>query len=84
MCSSDLTEIRIIPADGKLLRNIPIGGVIGIDEIGKYLCVRYRDCGSDASPSMLYIPLDAFPTPDDAARFLATVAPLNPTTNQTI
>ena len=81
---TDDTEIRIIPADGKLLRNIPIGGVIGIDEIGKYLCVRYRDCGSDASPSMLYIPLDALPTPDDAARFLATVAPLNPTTNQTI
>lgn len=81
---TDDTEIRIIPEDGKLLRCIPIGWVIGIDEIGKYLCVRYRDCGNDTSPSMLYIPLDAFPTPDDAARFLATVAPLNRTTNQTI
>ena len=78
LVETDDTEIRIIPEDGKLLRSIPIGWVIGIDEIGKYLCVRYRDCGNDASPSMLYIPLDAFPTPDVASRFLSIVLPEHP------
>lgn len=77
-------EIRTISEEGLLLRSIPIGWIIGIDEIGKFICVRYRDCGNNALPSMLYIPLDAFPTPDDAIHFISIVAPSNSTTNQTI
>lgn len=84
LVETDDREIRIISEDGAMLRSISIAQVDGVDAVGKHLCIRYRDCSNDASPSMLYIPLDAFQTPDDAARFLATVAPLNRTTNQTI
>lgn len=67
---TDGAEIRIIAEDGSLMRHIPMKQVDGIDAVGKYLCVRYSDGDQPALQSTLYIPVDAFPSPDAAARFL--------------